>query len=118
MRRLLTKKKAATARTRTAAPPMAIPAIAPLVSLSSSCVAGDADVAEDEGAVEAVAVAVAVAVTVVGLLSDIPFAVRLLYAAQSLTGTASGHVGFWHRLSSCGPIAGLNVTGGAHRTLY
>lgn len=35
-----------------------------------------------------------------GLLLATPFAVRLTYAAQSLTGTARGQVGFWQRLNS------------------
>lgn len=120
-RRLRRNTSAMMAMRTTAAPPMATPAIPPVLNAFEppAGAADDADALEEVDEGLDVADAVAVVTTVLGVFEDEPaFAVKLTYAPQSLTGAASGHVGFWHRLSSCGPLAGLNVIAGAQRTLY
>jgi hypothetical protein len=90
---------------RTAAPPMAIPEIAPELRDDEAAAAAAAAevVAEGDAVVEgaaggelyAVAVGgeVAEVTTVVGELGPVPSAVRLTYGAQSATGTARGQLG-------------------------
>lgn len=78
---------------RTAAPPIATPAMPPVLSFPELGAAAAAAVGDVVLSIP-LAVEMAIDVTVVGLLLAIPLAVRFVYAAQSLTGTASGHVGF------------------------
>ena len=74
----------------------------------------------DEGADEVVEVAELLGSPTVPVfaLPVPPSAVKFTYAAQSGLGSARGQDGSWQREKSCGPIAGLRVTGGAQRTLY
>jgi hypothetical protein len=115
------------ARMRTAAPPMATPAMPPVLRALDAAGAGEGE-GEEVGDSVGEEVGVLVADELVGIAEGnavlpgfdpaTPWAVRFLYGSQSATGAARGHVGSWQRLRSWGPWAGLKVTGGAQRTLY
>lgn len=89
----------------TAAPPIEMPAMAPVLRVDDEAGTGVAEAEELGVAVAAggnvyeadVGPPAADEATLVGELDWIPFAVRLTYAAQSETGTASGQVLAWHR---------------------
>lgn len=113
---------AATMKAMSATPPMATPAMPPVLRALESedpAAAPEDSVGEGDDFESVIVVGPGAELEVSeGEDEDVPSIVMLVYASQSELGTANGHVGSWHIENSWGGCFGFSDMAGAQRVLY